>query len=449
MPNPTDGQPVRPDVESGPTNGSDGIMGGRQGKVVTLRAMAIACALMPLLAMWVVQAELIWYTGHSTAISLFFHVTFTVLIIALINLAVEKWFPDLALSSGEILTIYVMLSIAGTLCSHDLLQIMIPMLTYPSYNANPQNRWDTLILPLLPKWAIVTDPQAVKELAIGNAWLYRARILAAWAIPLAFWSAFLMALMLALFCINTFFRQPWTEKERLSFPIIQIPLIISSRLAEFLRSRLFWLGFCLAAGIDIINGYHFLNPNFPLRIPIVQAFEFRQYFVERPWNAIAWTEINLYPFVIGLIFFVPTDLAFSCWFFFLFFQVQLVLTSALGIHELPGFPFPMEQAGGGYLALGLLAIWLARRHLRGVWRTMRGLPGGVDESAEPMRYRTAFGLLILSTAFLVGSGKALGGSYFTMTLFFLLFFLYSLAIARMRAELGPRPTICTCWGRAC
>lgn len=52
---------------------------------VTWRAMGIACGLMPLLALWVVQAELIWYTGHSTAISLFFHVTTVVFLLALRN----------------------------------------------------------------------------------------------------------------------------------------------------------------------------------------------------------------------------------------------------------------------------------------------------------------------------------------------------------------------------
>ena len=398
--------------------------------------MAIACALMPLLAMWVVQAELIWYTGHSTTISLFFHVTFVVFLIALVNLAVQRVAPGSALDPGEILTIYVMLSVAGTLCSHDLLQILIPMLTYPAYNANPQNRWDELILPHVPAWAIVTDKEAVTGLAVGNAWLYRARILLAWCRPLGLWTVFLLALMTALFCINTVFRQPWTEKERLSFPIVQIPLIIATGLRELLTNRLFWIGFGIAALIDVVNGFHFLYPNIP-EIPIVKAFEFREYFMERPWNAIANTDINLYPFVIGLAFFLPTDLAFSCWFFFLFFKLQMVLTAAVGIHELPGFPFPNEQAGGGYLALGLLAIWLARRHLAGVWRTVLGRPGGLDESAEPMRYRTALVVLLLSTAILIGGGMALGGSFGMLVWFFGIFFLYSLAIARMRAELGP------------
>ena len=69
---------------------------GRAGRTVTLRAMAVACALMPLLALWVVQAELIWYSGHSTAISLFFHVTFVVFLLALGNLLVQRRWPERA-----------------------------------------------------------------------------------------------------------------------------------------------------------------------------------------------------------------------------------------------------------------------------------------------------------------------------------------------------------------
>ncbi len=416
------------------------------------RAIAISCALMPLLALWVVQSELIWYSGHSTAISLFFHVTFTLFVLALGNLLIEKRWPRAALSPAELMVIYMMLSIAGTFCSHDLLQVMIPMLGFPYYHANPQNDWVNLFLkPYVPDWAVVSNPvenaEALRHLAVGNGSLYAVSVLKAWARPLAFWSVFLLALITVLTCINIFFRKPWTEQEKLSFPVIQIPLMIAGRLRELLRSRLFWLAFGITGAIDVLNGFQFFFPDLP-RIPIVQAFTFRDFLVERPWNAIANTEINLYPFVIGLTFFMPTDLAFSCWFFFLFFRLQIVMTSALGIHDLPGFPFPSEQAAGGYLALGLLAIWLARRHLVAVGRTIAGRPGGIDDSDEPLRYRTTFIVLCLALAVLLFQGCLLGSkgvglaqafrqTLAPMLIFFLLFFLYSIAIARMRAELGP------------
>jgi hypothetical protein len=391
---------------------------------------------MPVLAMWVVQSELIWYTGHSTAISLFFHVTATVFVIALVNKLVQRRWPRAALSPGEILTVYVMLSVAGTLCSHDFLQVLVPMLAHITYGANAQNRWAELIAPNLPDWAIVTDKEAAAGMAVGNSSLYRWDVLAAWARPVAFWGLFVLTLMAALCFMTSIFRQPWTEKERLSFPVIQIPLLIATRLSELLRNRVFWIAFGLAAGIDVLNNLNYMYPGIP-GIPIVRAFQFREYFLERPWSAIANTEINLYPFVIGLAFFLPTDLAFSCWFFFLLYKAQLVLASALGVQELPGFPFPNEQAGGAYLAIGLLALWLARRHLRGVWRKLLGRPDGLDESREPMRYRTMVIGLIVCWLLLIGYGVLLGAGPGSMAVFFVIFFLYSLAIARMRAELGP------------
>ncbi len=406
-------------------------------RFVTWRAIGIACALMPILALWVVQAELIWYSGHSTAISLFFHVTFVIFLIALVNLAVENRWPQAALTPGELMTIYMMLAIAGSFCSHDLLQVMIPMLGFPNYFANPQNNWEAVVLQYIPSWAILGgDQEALNGLAVGNASLYRWNVLLAWAAPLAFWFVFLMALMGALLTINIFFRQHWTEREKLSFPVIQIPMMLATGLRELLRSRLFWIAFCLVGVIDINNGFQYFYPNLP-EIPIVRAFTFRDYFVERPWNAIATTEVNLYPFVIGLTYFMPTDLAFSCWFFYIFFRLQLVLAASLGIHDLPGFPFIHEQAAGGYLALGLLAIWLSRRHFMGVLRRILGLPGGADDSREPMGYRMTLAVFVCCSAVLIIQGCLLGAAWHLMVIFFLIFFLYSIAIARMRAELGP------------
>jgi len=60
-----------------------------------------------------------------------------------------------------------------------------------------------------------------------------------------------------------------------------------------------------------------------------------------------------------------------------------------------------------------------------------------DDSKEPLPYRAALLILIASTVLLVVFGVMLGGSWHVMLVFFVIFFLYSLAIARMRAELGP------------
>ena len=405
-------------------------------QVVTWRSVGIGCALIPIMTMWMIQAEFLWRTGYSTTISLFSHVTVVTLLIALVNLAVQKRSPRCGLASGEMLTIYVMLTIAGGLCSHDLIQVMIPMLTYFSLVASPDNRWDELILPHVPSWAIMTDENVLAQLEDGDAWLYQKAILQGWAKLLLIWSLFIFALLTALFCMNLFFRAAWTEKERLSFPVIQIPLMITMNLKTMLNSRLFWIGFGIAALINVLNGLHALYPAVP-EIPRSGLFDFREYFVDRPWNSIAGTEINLYPFVIGLVFFIPAELAFSCWFFYLVYRVMFLLSAALGVRDLPGFPFIDQQAAGGYLAIGCLSVWLSRRHLVGVARTIMGRPGGLDQSQEPLSYRTTLLVFVGAVVVLIGFGRALGGSVGMISIFFFIFFLYSLAIARMRAELGP------------
>jgi len=178
-----------------------------------------------------------------------------------------------------------------------------------------------------------------------------------WLKPLGFWLVFVLALSAALVCLNIFFRQAWTEKERLSFPVIQIPMAIATNLGQLLRNRLFWIAFGIVAAIDLVNGLHHFNPAIP-EIPIVNAFSFRDYFVERPWDSIRGTSVNLYPFAIGLAFFLPADLAFSCWFFFIFFKLQTVITSAIGVRNLPGFPYIGEQTAGGYPAYVACLLWL-------------------------------------------------------------------------------------------
>lgn len=428
------------------------------GRFITFRAITIACALMPLMALWTVQCEMVWYSAPVTAISLFIHVTFVLFLLSLANVWIRRRWPQWALSPMELMTIYVMLSIAGTLCSLDLLQILIPMIAYPIHAASPENQWGKSILPYLSQWAILTDKNAAQALAVGNSSLYHWDILRAWCKPICFWLCFVLALYGALMCISAFFRQPWTEKEHLSFPIIQIPLMITRDLPSLLRNRLFWLAFCLAGGIDLLNGFQHFFPNLP-RVPIVDVFWFNKYFLQRPWNIFTETRISLYPFVIGLSFFLPLDLAFSCWFFFIFYKVQLILTNALGIYDIPGFPFIREQAGGGYLSIGLLAVWMARRHFVGAGRSILGLRGGLDESREALRYRTMLIIFILCLTYLIVAGTSLSvfashaatvadGTQFSllatigksvplMLLFFLIFFLYSLAIARIRAELGP------------
>ena len=135
-----------------------------------------------------------------------------------------------------------------------------------------------------------------------------------------------------------------------------------------------WIGFALAAAVDILNGFHELYPGVPLiKVRVVHydaymATIFRGF----PWGALGGTRISFYPFAIGIGMLLPLDLAFSCWFFFIFWKLQRVLASHIGIHGMPGFPFVEEQTAGGYYAIALMALWVTRHHFARQFRILLG-----------------------------------------------------------------------------
>ena len=97
---------------------------------VTLRSIIIGLFLIPVNAYWVLESEAVWGVVHATVLSLFFNVIFTLFVLSVLNLALRKWLPSVALNTGELLTIYVILCIATSLYGHDMMQTLVPLMNY-------------------------------------------------------------------------------------------------------------------------------------------------------------------------------------------------------------------------------------------------------------------------------------------------------------------------------
>ncbi|MBM3213730.1 hypothetical protein FJZ36_02290 [Candidatus Poribacteria bacterium] len=407
---------------------------------VTWRAILIALLLGPLNCYWVIQIEIVWYSGHPTCASIFYNVVFSLLVVVLLNLAVRRFFPSVALTPGELLTIYVMIGIMSTIASHDMLQILIPSIPHVFRFATPENEWQTLIQPHLPTWLTIRDTQVMDGYYDGGVSLFTRHNLLAWMGPMLWWGGFIFVLLFVMLCINAIVRKAWTEDEKLSYPIIQVPLALSDEkgAAGLFRNPVMWAAFALAGGIDLINGLNHFFPSIPV-IP-VKFSQLGTVFTQKPWNAIGRLPWPLYPFAVGLAFFLPLDLCFSIWFFYLFRKGQQVLAAAAGLRNLPGFPYLNEQSSGAWIGLAALAIWISRRHLGQVIRTaLAATPDRkeIDESREPMPYRWAIGGFVVGVLALVGFSVQAGMSLWSAVLFFAIYLGISTAIARMRAELGP------------
>jgi len=378
----------------------------------------------------------IWRQSRPTTVSLFFNVVVTLLIVVAANAALRRVRPHWALARGELLTVYAMLSVGSAVVGLDQLQTMLPVVAYPWWHATPENDWEALFLQDMPSWLTVTDPDALWAYYDSRGPLLATDYWRPWVTPALIWSGFSFTLVFVMLCLNTFFRRNWTDEAKLSYPIVQLPLEMTSPRRNIFAHKLFWIGFALAFVIDAINGFHLIYPSIPSILGERGArYDLGRMVHSRPWNAIGWTPLNVFPFAVGLAFFIPVDLAFSMWFFYLLWKALKIFSAAVGWGDLPHAPWINEQSFAAYLTLAGFSLWASRRHLAQAVRSVLG-DRSIDDSHEPMPYSWAligavggFALLMI----FCGQAKM---AFWPAFGFIALYLLISVAISRVRAELG-------------
>ena len=215
-----------------------------------------------------------------------------------------------------------MLSLATAVGGFDTIQVLIQVLGHPFWFATPENEWRQLFWHHLPRWLTVDDMVVLEGYYRGESSFYTLTHIKGWARPVLGWTAFLTTMGFVMVCLNSLFRKQWTEHEKLTYPIIQLPIgMIKPADSGLFRSRILWLGFGIAGGLNMINSLHYIFP----AVPEISFYaEITSLFDQKPWNAIGRVRLRLFPFAIGLAFFIPLDLSFSCWFFFLFWKGLII-----------------------------------------------------------------------------------------------------------------------------
>jgi hypothetical protein len=397
--------------------------------------VVLALIAIPINTYWIMQMELVRYSGHPTTISIFFNAIFTLLVITVANLGVKRVSPKRALRQGELLTIYLMVSVASALCGHDFLEILCSYIGHSYRFATPENHWASLFHGMGPDALAMHDKAALEDVYVGGANLYRRSALLAWATPVLIWTGFITAMVTMMMATNVLLRKRWIESERLTYPLVQLPLEMTDERMALYRNRLLWIGVAIAGTIDLTNGLNYLFPSVPM-IPVrVQVLE--GVFNQRPWNAWGGFTISFYPFVLGLGMLLPVDLLFSSWFFYFFWKAQRVLSAAMAWDTVPNFPYVNEQSFAGYIGIAAFALWTGRHYFRDVGKRIFGLPSPVSDEDEPWSYRLAFVVLCAGSLAILGFCLWAGMSLWVAFVFFLIYALLSLAITRIRAELGP------------
>ncbi len=347
-----------------------------------------------------------------------------------------------ALRPTELAVIFAMAVVAVS-APIFLLGFGLSILSAPYYFASHENAWQDVLLPLIRPWSIPSNEAGAMR------WFYEGlpegypMPWAAWMPGLAWWFMLLGAFYFLCVCLVVVFRKQWTEHERLAFPLMELPqaMIADSDgpniLPGILRSRLFWIGFAIAASIYGWNLVHEFYPVWPM-LPAIGRDAINV------TVARGFPPIRTYVFyfaAIGLMYFAPTDVLLSVWIFVVMIIVQEGIYSRLGLGMGPTGIFSGSlaatawQSTGAFIVMVCFSIWIARGHLATVFRQAWRNEPGVDD-AEPMSYRTAVWGGLASLIFLVGLLVHLGMDWRALSLFIPFLLVVYIGLTKVVAQVG-------------
>ncbi len=403
----------------------------------TWRAILVGAILIPPNVYWIAQMERNRQTAFPTGYSLFFNAIFTLLLLQVLNLALRHLRPKIAFSQAELLLVYSMVCIGSAIAGIDFVQSLMPLFTYSFWMASPENNWDQILNPYMPKWLTVQDPTVIRGFYEGGVSFYQPHIVSAWAGPVAMWVVFIVALLLVMACVNVLLRQRWLDAEHLACPLVSLPVQISDPRGRLFRQKLFWIGFGLVAALETYNSFAFLYPSLP-GISLWGG-DLAESLHSPPWRAIGWMPWTFYPFFIGVGYLMPSDFLFSCWFFYFFWKAEFVISDALGLFgpdQTAGFPYANLQCVGAYILFAIYSLWLGRDYFKQLYNVVVGARSRLRDDQEPLRFRAAVLGIVVGLAGLIWFSTAMGMRPTTIVAVFFIYFVLALAITRMRAEFG-------------
>jgi hypothetical protein len=259
-----------------------------------------------------------------------------------------------------------------------------------------------------------------------------------WWGPLGWWIGFSLVLTFTVLCLVAIFRRQWSDNERLTYPMLFLPLEItggfagSSHEVSFFRDPVMWTGFGLAALFNGINILHAFFPGFP---GIARTLVLTRGIVDPPWRYFHPLNFTFALEVWGLSFLMSGEVLATALASYLFMKLVKVGGLSAG-YRAGGFPFYQEVSAGACIAFTVFMLWTARAHLREVGHAL--LSGHSEYGgAESMSYRIEVGGLVVGTIVLFWMLSYAGIQAGPLLAYFVSLYMFVLIAARIRAEAGP------------
>ncbi|MGD9496067.1 MAG: DUF6785 family protein [Armatimonadota bacterium] len=374
-----------------------------------------------------------------TIIALFWNVLFLFVVLRLVNGLAARVLPRRALAQQELLVLWILLSVATCPTGLDTLKTSWATMQGYAYFQGPQNNWERIFGEYVPESMTVSDMAALERLWVGDHSIFEERNWRPWLGPVMRWVLLFAFLWGGSAGLAVIFRKRWVERERMTFPIVQLPFELSRPAMPSILLASFWVAFGVAALVNLLNGLHAFYPGVPqvpVKIGQAPALDLNRYLTGRPWNAMGRVYAAFYPFGIGLGLLIPQELALSMWLFFLMWRAEAVFVAWMGWSQATGFPHMKEQSFGGYLAILGFSLWAGRGYFREVGRRIVGLGNPSTDADEPMRYQTAFAVFLVGFVAVCLLGVSIKLTAAVAIAFFVQYFIMTMIVGRIRAEMG-------------
>ena len=323
-----------------------------------------------------------------------------VVMVTLINGSLKAMRPAWGLSRSELILVFSMGLVSATMPTIGLTGTLLTTITSPFYYATAENRWADTFHEAIPPWLTPNDPDgAVIRWFFEGLPKDQPLPWQAWVMPMFWWISLIAAIIFSCICLVVILRKQWIEQERLPYPLVEVPLQMTEEAERpgffppLMRNHLFWIGFAIPFFIVMWNVVGFFAPHWPT-IPL-SGEPIR---LGREFPAIP---VRLYFPVLGFAYLIHVQVAFSIWFFYLLSVLQIGLFNRFGLSMGAPDPYSTDhpalswQGFGAMTVLVLWGLWIARGHLKNVWRKARHNAPDVDDSGEMLSYRTAlFGFFV-------------------------------------------------------
>ena len=322
-----------------------------------------------------------------------------------INPALRRFVPAWSFTKPELLLIFGMMMVATAIPTRGVTGPLLSMISGPNYYASPENHWADLVLPHTKNWIVLPKGDGLRHFYEGVSGNEEADW-DIWAKPLIAWVLLFAALWTAILCMMVIIRRQWMERERLSYPVMQVPLAMAEleagkSIPPFYRDKTVWMGFAypfILGSLHAIRAYYPTFPGFFVRIPRLVTLRGR-----------VNIQLRLNPIMLGFAYLVNLRLSLSLWVFYLWREFAEGFADIIGLYNNEKLgewtydgqvgPIFSHQSMGAMIVFVGFGLWTAREHLAEVVRRARA---NVRDHREIISDRSAVLGLGIGTAVLIG-----------------------------------------------